>query len=56
MIKLIKKLLGLCDHKWVTIARISIVSGNDRNAIPIGARYELRCEHCGNLKQVKWYN
>lgn len=59
--KWLKKLLGLCDHRWVIIQTITMYSEIPRTlyeaerAIPIGTKYVLQCEHCGNIKSKKNY-
>ena len=50
MIKLIRKLLGLCDHKWETIREGNLLS---KDKTGIGRYYVLRCESCGHIKQIE---
>jgi hypothetical protein len=58
MIQWLKKLFGACDHKWVIIKEIEMYSeysaarGVD---VPIGTKYVLQCEHCGDLKSFRNY-
>lgn len=46
----LKKLLGLCCHKWVETNRIRIVEAKDQTNI-LGYAYHLKCEKCGYLKK-----
>lgn len=50
MIKFIRSLLGLCDHKW-KILNTSDMYANQYNAMPYARKYALQCEHCGNIKK-----
>ena len=52
MIKWIRTLLGLCDHKWVILREINLWRREKRkeNEIPMGLEYHLQCEKCGNIK------
>jgi hypothetical protein len=52
----LRKLLGLCPHKWETIQVQQLeqvhygyrVDG--KQATSLGTRYHLRCAQCGNIK------
>jgi uncharacterized protein CbrC (UPF0167 family) len=45
----LRKMLGLCQHKWTVIRMVDIVG--KRGDLPYATRYVLQCEHCGNLKE-----
>lgn len=47
MFKLLKKILGLCDHKW----DIYYVTKLKDSKYYYGTIYHLRCVHCGNMKK-----
>lgn len=44
--KILKQLLGLCEHKWNIIIKNEIRCDGEK----IGDRYHLQCEKCGNMK------
>jgi len=46
MIKILRKILGLCNHKWETFKDIKIMDGGYK----VGNEYHLRCTKCGNIK------
>lgn len=51
----LKKLLGLCEHKWETIDEYTYYL-YDETGIYILRRsriYVLKCEKCGNIKKKK---
>ncbi len=48
----VKKLLGLCGHKWKILHEVSLIS-DERDKIPYGTKYILQCEHCGDIKAKK---
>ncbi len=50
MIKHIRKLLGLCDHKWETIREGPLLS---KDNTVVGHYYIVRCETCGHIKQIE---
>lgn len=52
MIKYLRTLFGLCDHKWEIINKISIFA-NNYDSMPYATKYVLQCEHCGNLKEKR---
>lgn len=41
-----RKLLGLCEHKWKIIRAVQLTFQGE----PAGTRYELQCEHCGDIR------
>lgn len=45
----LRKLLGLCEHKWEIILQGNI-EHHDRSGIRIGRYYMLQCKNCGNIK------
>lgn len=45
----LKKLLGLCEHKWKIIHNINIFE-NASDEIPCGTKIVLQCEKCGDIK------
>jgi hypothetical protein len=49
MIKFLRKLLGLCEHKWDTFKEVSL----ERSSFYAGHIYHLRCEKCGTVKQIR---
>jgi hypothetical protein len=46
MIKVIRFLLGLCDHKWVVLRTGNVVSGNSH----VGFWTYSSCDKCGKRK------
>ncbi len=50
----IRKLLGLCEHKWKIIRNVRVFgySGGD---IPIYNTIIQECEKCGKLKKFRDY-
>lgn len=52
MIGIFRKLLGLCNHKWIIIKRISTFE-TEQSTIPNGYKYVLQCENCGKIKTIK---
>lgn len=48
----LKKLLGLCEHKWEIIKEDNILSQNESD-VAIGRYYILQCKNCGNIKCKK---
>jgi hypothetical protein len=42
-----RMLFGGCEHKWVTVE-----SGKIKQGTRTRNYYDLRCEHCGNMKEV----
>ena len=49
MINFIRKLIGLCEHKWEVRTVVKVFSEDEKGA-PIGAKFILQCEKCGNIK------
>lgn len=49
MLNFIRRLLGLCIHKWVILHRVSVFE-QDSSRKPVGFSYELQCAHCGDVK------
>ena len=51
MIRWLRNLLGLCNHRWVIIDKIAIISSdhnpNDTNVLTSGTKYHLQSEKCG---------
>lgn len=47
--KLLRKILGLCDHQWVIIKEVRVFE-SEHDDRPIGDKYILQCSHCGNIK------
>lgn len=51
MINWIRKLLGLCEHKWKIIRETSVNVHDDWNNLTDRfTRYHLQCEKCGDVK------
>lgn len=50
MIKILFKLLGLCDHRYKIIRDIDVV---DELGDKLYTKYHLQCEKCGKLKTKK---
>lgn len=50
MIKFIRKLLGLCDHKWETVEKGRLHNADDDSKQIIGDYFILQCTKCGNVK------
>lgn len=52
-----RKLLGLCDHKWVENGqRIAVYDADHQpkhGHFPIYHKVVLKCEKCGDMKVVK---
>ncbi len=49
--KNLKQLLGICEHKFIELAKISVIK--DGNNIPIAFEYHLKCEKCGIIKNKR---
>lgn len=49
MIKLLRRLLGLCTHQWTVLHRVPVYE-QEHASKPIGFSYELQCKHCGDVK------
>lgn len=49
MFGLFSWLLTGCLHKWKIIETVNVFE-REHNERPIGAKYIMQCEHCGNLK------
>ncbi len=45
----IRKLLGLCQHKWVLYQEINIQLKYDKRVVE--KIYLYHCEHCGAVKE-----
>ena len=50
MIENFKKLLGICNHKWIIRDEIEVYDASYGMDKPHYRKYLLQCEHCGNLK------
>lgn len=50
----LRKLLGLCEHEWETIATFALYSCRvgEENKV-LGYEYHLRCKKCGAIKAVQ---
>lgn len=44
----LRKLLGLCEHRWVVIETVRVVERED--GPPTGTKYHLQCSVCGDIK------
>ena len=58
MIKLLRKILGLCQHEWKIHRETKVYSDKTtqaqlKNSLPIGEDYTLVCTKCGNIKAKK---
>lgn len=57
MINWIRKLFGICAHKWETFREVKVymtdLSGK-RSELPVQWEYHMRCAHCGELKCKKF--
>jgi len=49
----LKKLLGLCDHKFVNVRQYDLLAHEANPPFVLGKLYILRCEKCGILKHKK---
>jgi hypothetical protein len=47
----LRKLLGLCQHRWKIIDNVKLTEGGK----PIGTRHILQCEHCGWTRKRDHY-
>jgi hypothetical protein len=45
--KWLRKLLGLCQHKWELRGRVVLTV----NKAKCGHRYIFQCAHCGKIKK-----
>ena len=52
MIKLIRLLLGLCDHKYEIIERRDICRKISNQNKVTGTFFIQKCNKCGNIKQT----
>ena len=51
MIAWLRRVLGLCQHKWKIIREKRVYEGHETEGrLPIGADFTLQCEHCGDIK------
>lgn len=50
MLKLLKQIIGVCDHKWVEAYRADLARRVDSKKV--GTRIVTKCEKCGAFK--KW--
>ena len=54
MFRLIREILGLCQHEWETFHHIEV---KDTYSQWTHAHiYHQKCKHCGKLKQVRFDN
>ena len=53
MIRWLRKVLGLCEHKWKIIDTIRV--RDYRSDQVVGYEKILQCVNCGNLKHNKFY-
>jgi hypothetical protein len=53
MIKIIRKLLGLCEHQWEIFQRVRLWDNSVSTSRPVGTKYHLQCKHCGDVKIKK---
>lgn len=55
MIDFIKKLFYKCEHKWVVFKEIQIWGDGfgNKTDYPVGRKYVLRCEKCGDMKIIR---
>lgn len=47
MIKLLRKILGLCEHHWEVKDEVSLINSWGER----GRRYYMYCPHCGAVKK-----
>ncbi len=52
--KLWRFLFGGCEHKWVIFGSVRVfrsdpVSGAPDNDKPVGTKYHVQCERCGEV-------
>lgn len=52
MIRIFRKLLGLCIHEWTIIDKKAIYGDGFgfMNEYRTGTQYTLQCKHCGKIK------
>ena len=48
MLAWLRRVLGLCEHKWEVIREIDLM--DHPGALPRAKRFILQCERCGNIK------
>ena len=51
----LRKILGLCSHKWVILNK-KIIFECETDKLPVGENYIMQCSQCGMVKSVKTYN
>lgn len=51
MIKYLKKILGICEHKWVVYGKVA--HHYDNHPIPTYYLITLQCAKCGDMKNFK---
>jgi len=49
----LRKLLGLCEHKWKTIQIVNVYDVGISMTIPNYYKYCLCCSNCGDIKVKK---
>jgi hypothetical protein len=50
MIRWIRKMLGVCEHKWTIIRETDVYEKSISLEMPNYRNIVLQCEHCGNIK------
>ena len=53
MIDKLRKLLGLCSHKYVIIKEGSWTRTRGNDTVDKGRYYDCRCENCGKIKEFR---
>lgn len=53
MIKFLKKILGLCDHKWKIIKEIDLYIVHKGKEHTVGTKYVKQCEKCNKFSTKK---
>ena len=54
MFRLIRKILGLCQHKWETFHHTEVKYTYSQRTYAYV--YYQKCKHCGKLKRVRFDN
>jgi len=55
--KWLRKLFGLCEHKWKILEKINVYEVDDNGTRttknPTYSKYVLQCQNCGDLRTRK---
>lgn len=53
MISWLRKLLGLCQHKWRLLEKIKVFDNEVSKDRPVAFLRVLQCENCGWIRKVR---